>query len=227
MKFRSLLLQTCCFAIVCSSLLAETEIPGWGKTVDPEGDCSFVVEEGRLRITAPGPVHGLSAELGRMNAPRVLRDVSGDFVAELTVAGEFAPGDKTLAERTPFNGAGLLLFQDEGTYARLERATLERNGNYRHYSLFSVRENAEQPLYVAANNPNVASATASTQLRLERRGDTLYGSVRQGAGKWRHMIPKDLSNWRKDLKLGVHAVNASSRPFTPEFSELKITDGDG
>jgi hypothetical protein len=137
---------------------AEREIPGWGTAIDADGDCNFVVTEGKLRITAPGPVHGLSVELEKMNAPRVLREVRGNFVAELTVTGEFGPGEKTLPQRTPYNGAGLLLMQDEGNYVRLERATRKRNGNDRHYASFQIRENAQPDRYLPVNNPNVENA---------------------------------------------------------------------
>lgn len=221
MKSYRLIVAVSCLACLSSTMAAEKEIPGWGTAVDVDGDCIFLVVDGKLRITAPGPVHGFSIELERMNAPRVMREVSGDFLAELTVTGEFAPGEKTLKERTPFNGAGIVLMQDEKNYVLLRRAALERNGEYRHYSSFIVRENAQATRYIPADNPNVENMKP-TQLRLERRGDTIYGSVRQGTGLWQHMIPKDLA-LEKDLNIGIIAVNASSQQFTAEFSELKLT----
>lgn len=224
MRGRYLPIVLACFVVTTVSLAAEREIPGWGTAVDADGDCIFFVVEGQLRITAPGPVHGLSIELERMNAPRVLRAVKGNFVADLTVSGEFAPGEQTLPQRAAFNGAGILLMQDEKNYVRLERATFERNSNLRHYTSFQVRENGEKPRYLGADNPNVEAATP-THLRLERRGSTLYASVRQGDGRWQHMVPKEV-DLKDELKIGVAAVNASSQQFVPEFSDFKITSGD-
>ena len=33
----------------------------------------------KVRIIVPGQTHILSAEIGRTNAPRILRDIEGDF----------------------------------------------------------------------------------------------------------------------------------------------------
>src|SRR4051812_29204105 len=54
------------------------EIKGWGTAINPDGDCKFSVERGRVTIAIPGKVHALSAELGRVNAPRLLQEVEGD-----------------------------------------------------------------------------------------------------------------------------------------------------
>ena len=41
---------------------------GWDK-VDPDRDCKFTPDKGRLTIEAPAKAHDLSVEFGRMNAP--------------------------------------------------------------------------------------------------------------------------------------------------------------
>ncbi len=54
-------------------------INGWGTMIDPNKDCSFVIEKDRVTIRVPGGAHGLSSELNRMSAPRVLQTVRGEF----------------------------------------------------------------------------------------------------------------------------------------------------
>ena len=54
-------------------------IEGWGRPVDPDGDCAFNVDNDGMTIRVPGTPHDLSIELNRMNAPRVLQDVDGRF----------------------------------------------------------------------------------------------------------------------------------------------------
>jgi hypothetical protein len=44
----------------------------WGEILDPDGDCKFVLEKGRLVIGVPGTDNSLGFERGQMNAPRVL-----------------------------------------------------------------------------------------------------------------------------------------------------------
>src|SRR5262245_21462329 len=97
-------------------------VPGWGTATDPVGDCTFKADAGKLTVTVPAGTHDLNQALGGMKAPRVLRDVQGDFTVQVKVTGEFNPGDKpAAANTTAFNGAGLLVWQDEKNYLRLER----------------------------------------------------------------------------------------------------------
>ena len=72
----------------------------WGELEDPDRDCTYRVEEGRIHIKIPGTAHVLTAEIGMMNAPRVLRNIEGDFELEVKVAGDI-PSDA----RTLLNGA--------------------------------------------------------------------------------------------------------------------------
>ena len=53
----------------------------WGGLVDPAGDCRLLLDQIRHTATLelPGTPHVLSAELRRLNAPRTLQPVSGDF----------------------------------------------------------------------------------------------------------------------------------------------------
>src|SRR5262249_36323812 len=68
----------------------------WGSAVDPDGDCTFTIKPNALTIAVPGSDHVLGVERGRMNAPRVLREITGDFIAQVRVAGDFPAGARTL-----------------------------------------------------------------------------------------------------------------------------------
>jgi hypothetical protein len=119
-------------------------IDGWGWAVDPDGTSTFRVDDGKLTIVAPGPIQDLSIELGRMNAPRIMRRVEGDFIAQVKVDGRFGPGkEQTLRVRTPYHGAGLLLMKDLQTYVRIDRATVVRGAAEQHYVAFEHRERGE------------------------------------------------------------------------------------
>src|SRR4051812_2737975 len=81
---------------------------GWDKPVDPDKDCMFDKVKSGLTITVPGKDHDLGVERGRMNSPRFLRDVEGDFVVQVRVGGDFTPSMASTTDlRTPFVGAGL------------------------------------------------------------------------------------------------------------------------
>ncbi len=97
----------------------------WGHAVDPDADCNFEMDtsEDKLRIIVPGKTHILSAEIGQVNAPRILRDLKGDFDLRVRVGGTSRPGGRaTTTVYSPYHGAGLVIWQDEENYVRLEIA---------------------------------------------------------------------------------------------------------
>ena len=196
-------------------------INGWGTLIDPDGDCGFLVENDRLSIRVPGKPHDLSSELNRTNAPRVLQQVTGDFLVEVQVGGKFQPGEATIRSRTSFNGAGLLLWHDARNYIRLERAALERSGSASHYVNFEERANGRVVrLGQASDFPIDESKTC--YLRLERKGERIHGSVRQGDGAWQNLTPKT-TKLPELVEIGVAAINASDAPFAPTFIGLRKT----
>ena len=200
---------------------AQDEIENWGKTTDPDGNCAFQAEGNKLSIEVPGPAHDLSgAELNRMNAPRVLTKMRGDFVIVVRVLGDFTPGEATIPERTAYNGAGLLIMADNKTYLRLERATLARGGTKQHYANFELRKDG-QVERIGTPSDFVIDPAKVTYLRIERRGNTVLGSVTQDPGTWTKLNPKavDLPD---ELQIGVAAINASTTPFTARFESLSI-----
>ena len=196
-------------------------INGWGRQVDPDEDCTFTVDNGSLLIGVPGTPHDLSAELNRMNAPRVLQEVTGDFAIEVRVSGEFSPGEANIAGRTSYNGAGLLVMQDERTYIRLERAVLVRDGATQHYVNFEVRVNGQNVRFGTPADYKVDDS-GDCYLRLERKGEQVAGAVRQGDDNWHLLAPKEV-RLHPQLSIGVAAVNASSKPFTPSVVELRVS----
>src|SRR5262245_56616033 len=74
------------------------EIKGWGEATDPDGECKIEEKKGKLTIKVPGSLHdlfpGQKDEKKRFNAPRVLREVEGDFVAYVKVTADWKPGGK-------------------------------------------------------------------------------------------------------------------------------------
>src|SRR5437763_144727 len=64
-------------------------VTGGNKPVDPDGDCRFDRDGDKLTISIPGKDQTLYDS--ELNAPRLLRDVAGDFVVEVRVSGMFEP----------------------------------------------------------------------------------------------------------------------------------------
>lgn len=192
-------------------------IPEWGRWVDPDGDCVARATKDRLEVEVPATPHDLSNELGLMNAPRVMRTVDRDFIAQVRVAGPLNPqGESTIATRLPFNGAGLFLAGREGDHVRLERGAIFRDGKVLTYVNFEQRDGDQY-----RNHGGIAVPNRDLYLRLERYADQLFGSVSLDGVRWTPLTPLPL---RRDqmFSVGLAAISTSSAPFVARFEEFGI-----
>jgi hypothetical protein len=123
------------------------------ETVDPDGDCKIERGNEWIRITVPGSLHTLAPQIKvrvatpkdgeppkpegpgyLINSPRVLTDIDGDFLFRATVGGRLDAGlDPAMDPRgrkLPFaiQGGGILVWQDEKNFFRLERSIGTVNG---------------------------------------------------------------------------------------------------
>jgi len=196
---------------------ASATLPDWGQVFDPEGDCIIERQGPALVIRVPPTAHDLSAELGLVNAPRVLQEVEGDCVAQVKVCGTIRPlANAIVPGRVSFQSAGLLLWQDMRNYIRLERAALNRDGLVQTYASLEIRKDA-WPQAVAP----LELLDQDTYLRLERRGNQVLGFVSENAQQWMALEPLHTALPNK-VRIGVATVNAAQQPLQVRFEEFKI-----
>jgi regulation of enolase protein 1 (concanavalin A-like superfamily) len=193
-------------------------LKGWGVAVDPKGDCRIGLDGEKLKIEVPGTKHDLSAEASDMNAPRVLRDIEGDFIVQLKVSGNVQhAGDRTSDRYAAYHGAGVLLWQDDRNYIRFERAAVaQENGQAFHYANFELRKDGER-----ASGNHAQIPDQDTFLRLERRGGKVLAAVSQDGVRWESLEPIAVE-FPGRIRLGVDAINTSTEPFKAEFSEWEV-----
>jgi Protein of unknown function (DUF1349) len=226
------MLRAASFLLVAVPLLAlgapapKDALPLWGKPVDPAKDCKFAVKDGKLTITVPGgkEPHDLSAELNApMDAPRVLREIEGDFSMEVSVAAFAVPeGTAGGTERNvAFWGAGFLVWGDSKNYVRLERAMFRRDEQAPCYISFELRRNGEFVKYGTPDDGNL-DPKKGAMLRLKRQGKVFTASVSEDAGKTWNVLKTLEVELDKKLHAGVVAVNTSKADFTPEFEKYSI-----
>ena len=196
----------------------------WGEPVVPDGDCKVELDRpgNRIRIVVPGTPHVLSAELGRMNAPRLLRDVRGDFDARVSVADGFHPaGRTTVREYAPYHGAGLLLWQDEGNYVRLEIAADLQHGKVRPYVNFEYRKDG-----ALADSKGQRIVDGMKYVRLKRRGDEIVGAFGPDGVHWTS-FPPFAANLKDRLSVGVSAINTATKPLTADLEGFELSERPG
>lgn len=200
-------------------------IKGWGAVTDPKGDCSIKVEKGKLTVKLPGGSHSLHP-LTDMQAPRVLLSAQGNFVVEVKVSGDFQPGEKTADARTvPFNGAGLLVWQDEKNYIRLERNRWYVASARRYACFPPLLEYYKDGAYQETNPDGTLDEFfkgRSTWLRLVRKGRKIIASYSHDGKEWTEVkeITIDLAN---KVSVGIVAINTSVKTFIVSFEEFKLS----
>jgi len=192
---------------------------GFGTVLDPDGDCKFTVQSDKLTITLPGKDHALCIEQNRMNAPRILRELSGDFIAQVKVTSEMPKGaESVVGSRRPFHGAGLLLWVDEKTYIRLEKAQVVINGETSSYANFELRKDGD---FTIGGSTDVTPSDKTTYLRLERRGSKVYGAASDDGIQWASLKPMDIE-LPKTVKVGILAGHNTSSGYDVAFEEFKV-----
>ncbi|QEH32521.1 hypothetical protein OJF2_09980 [Aquisphaera giovannonii] len=194
--------------------------PGdWGRPVDPDGDTAIELDatSGEIKFGIPGTPHVLGAEIGRMNAPRVLRPVRGDFAAGVVVNGVSHPaGRATLPDYAAFHGAGLLLWQDERNYLRLEIAAEVRRGRPRPYANFELRRGG-----VLASSQGIEIKDGSSRLLLVRRGGVVRGAFGRDGTRWTWFAPVELG-FDGPSRIGGAAINSATKPLYADLQSLRV-----
>jgi len=191
----------------------------WGVLTAVPGDCKFFPDGDGLTVEIPGTLHVLSHDLKTLNAPRMMGEAfKGDFTAEVRVPGKISPGIEPLPG-LPFTyqGAGLILWQDDGNYLRLERASS--------YSAIE-RKRAHGVLMELCRDGKVAATVfrdareADLSLRMERRGSEVRCSYSPDGRTWLEVRRQPMS--APDTAVGVSASNASPKPFAARFEGFTI-----
>jgi WD40 repeat protein/CheY-like chemotaxis protein len=208
-------------SLLGASVHSETSVTlflqGWGRVVDPDRDCRFEVVSNRLIISVPPTLHNLSTEFSELNAPRVLQEVNGDFVAHIRVVGHINhDGKPTSSHYLAYQGTGLLLWEDENTYIRLERSAYVTHGDLVHSVHFEVRSRRQVTVDL-----HQAGIEKPIFLRLARSGSQIRAAGSTDAVTWTEFDPVECL-LTEDVKIGIIAVNTASAPLRAELEGFRV-----
>ncbi len=218
-----ILLTGCCLAV--SAFVQIKTLKGWGEVIDPDRDCSIKVEKKKLFITVPGTLHDLNPRNGKINAPLVLQNVTGDFTVQVKVSGEFQPGEQTTAPKShAFNGAGLLLWQDEKNYIRLERNVwIGDDGKLTCFPpLLEQCKDGEYAILNGASTTEPFFKSRSTWLSIKRSGEKILARLSHDGKEWTNVNEFTFA-LNQNVRVGIAAINTSNKPFVVEFEEFKLS----
>jgi hypothetical protein len=119
----------------CAVLAAPAPEPfksGWGNPEDPDKDCKIRRGGSVLSIDMPGTDHDYDPLRKRLNAPRILREIDGQFDLQVRIRIDCPrSAQSTVKGQPPCVSAGfLILFPDTCTYRRaymrLDYCTLQK-----------------------------------------------------------------------------------------------------
>ncbi len=198
------------------------QIKGWGDVLDPDGDCKINEMNGQVTMEVPGIYHDLWPGQGRINAPRILQDVEGDFTVQVKVAGQIRaePGSVIpgLASSVPFQAASLLLWQDDNNFVRLDRACMVKDNKSIFFCYYHAFKDGKRVVHVSRNFQDQA-----TYLRLDRREGKIDAAFSQDGGKTWHFFRPEAIDLPMKLRVGVAAMNNTNKPLRVEFEDLRVS----
>lgn len=214
--------------VACSfrGVEAEESKP-WGEVVDPTGSCEIQQSETHVEITAPGGHYNLMVGTNQ-DAPRVLREISGDFKAVAKISGAFDPGQKSANGGSSFNGGGFLIWGGEENYLRFERDVWKWEG--------SDKENSYRPLveYWRAGGSRSAIGYGSIP---EYRDEGIWFEVSRVGNAFVLRASHDKEEWidvgtlktelPDPVQVGFSVVNSSIKPCAVKFSDISVSVSKG
>jgi regulation of enolase protein 1 (concanavalin A-like superfamily) len=176
---------------------------------DPNNDVTydFTAHPGFLRLTVPEN-NDLAAEVN-YDAPRLLVPKKGDFTIETKI--EFDPQEI-------YQGAGLLVWQDENTFMRLEFSYGGMGGIAKNV-VFCFQELGALGVFASVDLPDTQT---SIELRLQRKGDQFTASYRQVGGT-RQEIGSTAASLSSTVDIGISQVTQyTSTAISADFDYVKI-----
>ncbi len=192
------------------------QIEGFGTVVDPDGDCQFKQYASGVTVTIPGTWHDLTytKSYTKQNAPRILQDAKGDFsLAGRVEVFALPTGKRNSGGAFSFVSGGLVLWQDDKNFIRLERAAYDDR-------LFIWVERFEEGKSKPSAHQGIDDRAA--YLRATRSGDIFTFEASEDGEKWVR-IHRAETKLAENLKVGALAINTTAEEFAVRFKGLKLT----
>jgi len=194
-------------------------VEGWGELIDPGGDCTLRRDGARVTLTVPAGTYDLWPEGKKVNAPRLVQPVNGDFTITVKAIGSVLPekGTEAAGRDLAFRAATLIIWQDENNFVRLDRAAMLKAGKPFSQTYYHVNQNGKGTTHL---NKPVAHAV-DVWLRLQRKGDTILAASSTDGERWTEYAAQT-AKLADALHAGVAVLNASSASGSATFEALEL-----
>jgi regulation of enolase protein 1 (concanavalin A-like superfamily) len=176
---------------------------------DPNDDATydFTAHTGFLRLTVPADND--LAGITNYDAPRLWFPYNGNFALETLV--EFAPQEI-------YQGAGLLVWQDENSFLRIEFGFGGMGGLAKN----AVFVKQEEGSLILVNGVDLPNTLESIELRLQRDGNQFTAWYRQVGGSW-HEIGSTELILNPTVDVGITQVTQyTTSEISADFDYFKL-----
>jgi hypothetical protein len=217
-----------CLLLVVPAVLVAAPVPpearvrdAYGVWLDPDKDCKYEVRDGKLRVAIPDAHHSMYPNPGKWNAPRLWREVEGDFTVTVRVSFPIRSAAPTADEsRLAFAAGGLIAWAGDDDHVRVVRREHTSNGQPEEWF-------GRFPPYLGGKGERIAYSSGqlpgeAAYLRLERRGDKITSGHSRDRSAWYEFAAVAVK-WGEKVRVGVVAENGYNAPFAAEFDEYTLT----
>ena len=199
----------------------ERFISGWGTVFDPVGGSVVKLTDGTLFLFAPR-TYVDNYPHGKVNAPRVIQQVDGDFTAEVDVVhiDQAMPNSvlASLKTPTPYHAASLLIRQDDANFVRFERIDMCLDGRHVTRCDLQVWEGGDRTTFISKDVED-----RPTRLQLTRQGNQFLAAYRQNNGQtWIRYKPQIIDDMPDRVELGVSMTSNTDPQCKVAFQGLEL-----
>ena len=202
-----------------------------GELIDPDKDCVEVRDKKGVKITIPAKLHTVSPQIVDkknkpiMNAPRLLAPITGDFLMHVRVAGSMRPGTEPLKDPKgrslgiAFQGAGIVLWEDQNNFVRLER-TCGTAGGLTLVSrlLVEVYKDGKESGHFYHDVPD-----GPMNLMMARKDGAIRCLFSNDGKKW--SVMRELAaDYAPKVQVGLIGVNMSKKVFIAQFEDFALIE---
>jgi len=192
-------------------------IKGWGTVVDPDRDCRFAEDQGKLTITVPGTYHDLTHSQGRdqLNSPRVIQVAKGDFLAQVKVHAFPLPvAGTSTSNGVCFVSSGLLIWLDGDNFIRMDRAAVAELPTPAVLVEFYEKGKQTVQAFKEIEDKDI-------NLRIARISGKLTFDASEDGQRWDEVHTSQIP-LPETVNVGVLAINTTSREFSPQLTGWKV-----
>jgi regulation of enolase protein 1 (concanavalin A-like superfamily) len=194
----------------------------WGRLIDPWGYGQAETRGDDLILRTAG----VSSQYGEVvewrTAPRVLRKVSGDFTAEVTLQPTFGLAVSLSGKDSDiYQNAGILIVGDDHRWVRIEQNIGGRSATNlirQHIARAGVST-------ISHHQTKDWNPQKPLTLRIRRHGNLIECAWRQADGDWVTGTALRCDAWPDEVQIGPFINSGVTRPLEIRFTGMTVTPG--